>query len=165
MSISRRQFITLGTLFATTIVVQPVFACPDVDTIVEAAKILVGSTKYKNDVAADSVRLCFDIYRHAKVRFRYRMKSIHDIQMIVRHTTTKITSLEHHKGSMLIWRETSSAIPYVALYLGDGKVITSWYYQDGFISRPKVAITSLKKATNWPHFLGYIPIYTIAEGD
>jgi hypothetical protein len=165
MSLSRRQFITLGALCATSFIVQPLFACPSTKGIVEAAKTFVGSTKYKDDVSSDSAQLCFDIYRKAKVRLRSSVTNARDIRMLARHRPQRVQSLDLLKGSIMVWKETASDLPYFALYLGNRKILTSWQYTSSFIAQPRVTTISYNKASRWPDFVGYIPFYTIISGE
>ena len=160
MDISRRRFFTLGALFATAVVVQPVLACPNVEKIVKVAKTFVGSTDYKDD----SLQLCFDVYREANIRLRERYDTTRSYRLAAR-ATREVKNLKTHLGAIMLWQRRSSAPIYAALYLGGDDVLTSWRHKDGFTPTPQVDITSHKSVIRLPYFRGYVPVFTIARGD
>lgn len=164
MDVSRRRFLIVGVMFATAVVTQPVLACPDIEKLVDVAKTFVGSTDYKDD----SLQLCFDIYRKAKIRLRAPYDTSLSRHRITTLVTSKIRNLKTQHGALMLWQrqpEVYSAPLYAALYLGGDEVLTSWNYSQGFSPAEQVTIVSHKQITQIPYLLGYVPVFTIAAGD
>lgn len=142
MTLNRRRFLTLAAVtgvvsFAELATVHTVAAKPESkeDKVVRIAKSFVGRTQYY--VSANEtycLGLCNDVYQAAG----YNFKHYYSAAAAAAGMSNRIQN-NSKKGCLMFWGAwNNNSAGHAAIYLGDGKVLTSYTYN----KNKKVSIVS-----------------------
>ena len=140
MEINRRRFLALTAVTGIVAISNPALidiaaAETKENKVVRIATSYVGKTKYYvSENETYCLALCNDVYKDAGYAFkRYSSAAV------AAHTMRSRIQSKSKKGCLMFWGSWSSNTSgHAAIFLGDGKVLTSYTYN----KNKKVAIVS-----------------------